>query len=54
MLDSQITAFQAISPAEKIITVNGDLPIDLVMQELISKALERFPALNKPWWQRSI
>jgi gluconokinase len=54
MLDSQIKAFQAISPAENIITVNGDRPIDDVMQELMAKALERFPHLNNPWWGRCI
>ncbi len=52
MLDSQIEAFQAISLSENIITVNGERPIDDVMQELRSKALERFPHLNNPWWER--
>jgi gluconokinase len=54
MLNSQLAAFQAISADENIITVDGSKPIDDVMQELILKALERFPHLNKPWWQRCI
>jgi gluconokinase len=52
MLDSQLAAFQAISADENIITVDGSKPIDDVMQELMAKALERFPHLNKPWWRR--
>jgi gluconate kinase len=52
MLNSQLAAFQAISADEKIITVDGSKPIDDVMQELTARVLERFPDLNKPWWQR--
>jgi gluconokinase len=52
MLDSQLKAFESIAPAENIITVNGDRPIDDVIQELMAKALQRFPHLKKPWWGR--
>jgi gluconokinase len=52
ILESQIKAFEAVSPEENIITVNGNQSIDDVLKELIKKAVERFPHLNKPWWER--
>jgi gluconokinase len=52
MLDSQIKVFQAITPGENILTVNGNQPINDVMQELIDKAVGKFPNLNNPWWER--
>ena len=54
MFPSQIRAFEAIEPEENIITIDGSRPIDDVMSELISKAIQRSPNLQKPWYQRSI
>ena len=54
MLMSQIEAFEAIKPAENIITIDGSLSLDDVMSELISKAIQRFPNLQKPWYKRLI
>jgi gluconokinase len=52
MLASQIDAFEAIKPEENIITIDGSRSIDDVMSELISKAIQRFPTLQKPWYKR--
>lgn len=54
MLTSQIAAFESIAPEEDIITVDGSSSIDDVMSELISKAIQLFPNLQKPWHKRSI
>jgi gluconokinase len=54
MLASQIAAFESISPDEKIITVDGLLrPVEIV-DELMSKVIQLFPIMQKPWWQRCI
>jgi gluconokinase len=54
MLLSQIAAFEVISPKENIITVNGNLPINAVVSELMTTAIERFPIMEKAWWKRDI
>jgi gluconate kinase len=54
MLDSQIAAFEPITPAESVITIDGSGSIDDVMSKLISTAIQHFPNLHKPWWKRSI
>lgn len=52
MLHSQIAAFEPISPDENVITVNGLLAPDEIVDELLKKAMQRFPNLKNPWWQR--
>lgn len=54
MLTSQLATFESIDPSEDIITIDGSGSIDDVMGELVSKAIHRFPNLQKPWWKRSI
>jgi gluconokinase len=52
MLESQISVFEEIQPEEGIITIDGSGSIDDVMSELISKAIQKFPTLEQPWWER--
>jgi gluconokinase len=52
MLDSQIAMLKPIQPEENVITIDGSGSIDDVMRELNSKVIERFPSLEKPWWER--
>lgn len=54
MLLSQIAAFEAISPEENVIIVDGNHPIDAVVSELMTKAIQRFPSMKKSWWERCI
>jgi gluconokinase len=54
MLLSQRRTFESISPEESVITINGNLPIDAVVSELMTTAIQRFPAMKKPWWKRGI
>ena len=54
MLGSQIDAFEVIKPEENIITIDGSCSIDEVMNELMSKSIQQFPSLQKPWYKRSI
>jgi gluconokinase len=54
MLNSQIAAFEPVDPNENVITVDGSLQPDDVVDELLAKAIELFPGLRKSWWQRSI
>ncbi|MEM9486665.1 MAG: gluconokinase, GntK/IdnK-type [Cyanobacteria bacterium P01_F01_bin.116] len=52
MLDSQLAAFEPISPAENVITVDGRLPPAKIVDELLSQATWLYPDLEKDWWQR--
>ena len=52
MLDSQIAAFESIIAEENIITIEGNCSIDTVMNELMIQATQRFPNIQKSWWQR--
>lgn len=52
MLHSQIEAFEPLEPEEDAIVVNGFQPPDQVIEELLNKITEKFPALEKDWWQR--
>jgi gluconokinase len=52
MLQSQIAAFEPISPEENIITVDGLLPPVEAVNQLLAQATQRFPSLKQPWWQR--
>jgi hypothetical protein len=56
MLDSQIAAFEPVSPEEKIITVNGLLLAQDIVNEILSQATRLFPNghwLDEKWWERS-
>jgi gluconokinase len=52
MLHSQMAAFQAIDPEEDIIIVDGNPLIDTVISELMTKVIQRFPSIEKSWWER--
>ncbi len=54
MLHSQIAVFEPISPNENVITVDGLLQPNEVVDELWVKAIKLFPSLKKSWWQRRI
>lgn len=54
MLQSQLAAFEPILPEENIISVDGCLPPMAIVDELMTKAEQRFSSLKKPWWQRDI
>jgi gluconokinase len=54
MLASQLSTFEAISPEENIITVDGNLSIDAVVSEMMTKVIQRFPNMKKAWWERFI
>jgi gluconokinase len=53
MLDSQLASFEAISSEENVITIDGEKSIDDLMKDLMAKAKQRFPSLEKPWWERA-
>lgn len=52
MLRSQLAAFEAITPEENVITLNGLLPPHDIVDELLQKAIQLFPTLQNPWWER--
>jgi gluconokinase len=52
MLASQLNTFELIKPAENIITIDGSQAIDDVLSDLISKATQQCPSLQKPWYER--
>lgn len=52
MLRSQIAAFEPMQPEENAIIVDGLLsPVEIV-NDLLNTATQRFPNLQKAWWQR--
>jgi gluconate kinase len=52
MLNSQIAALEPVTPSENVITVDGLLQPNEIVDELMVKAIKMFPGLEKPWWQR--
>ncbi len=54
MLPSQRATFEAIGSEENLITIDGNLPIDAVVSELVTKLTQKFPTMKKTWWERCI
>jgi gluconokinase len=54
MLHSQMAVFQSIAPEEDIISVDGNPPIGTVIDELMTKVMQRFPTIEKSWWERCL
>ncbi|NER00940.1 MAG: AAA family ATPase [Cyanothece sp. SIO2G6] len=52
MLESQLTTFEPIHPAENVITVDGLLPPAEIIHELLKHIITLFPNMEKVWWQR--
>jgi gluconate kinase len=52
MLVSQLASFEPIQSEENIITVDGNFSIDVVMNELMTIVVQRFPDLATSWWER--
>jgi len=52
MLQSQIDTFELIASEENVITVNGELKPNEIVDELLSKANRLFPSINQEWWKR--
>lgn len=53
MLDSQLAAFEPVSPNENVITIDGRLLPAKIVDELLSQATWLYPDLEKTWWQRA-
>ena len=51
MLQSQLAAFEPMTWAEKVIKVDGLYSPVQIVNDVISQAVHRFPALKKSWWQ---
>ncbi|WP_404790524.1 gluconokinase [Altericista sp. CCNU0014] len=51
-IDSQIEAFEPIGTEENAIALDGLLPPVEIVDELLKQAIQLFPSLKKPWWQR--
>jgi gluconokinase len=54
MLDSQLATFETPTPEESVITLDGSQLIDIVVSELIKKIIQKYPSLEKYWWDRYI
>lgn len=52
MLSSQLDTFEAITPEENVIIVNGLLPPTEIVKELLNKVTLLFPEMKNPWWER--
>jgi hypothetical protein len=47
-----LASFEPIQSEENIITVDGNFSIDVVMNELMTIVVQRFPDLATSWWER--
>jgi gluconokinase len=54
MLAGQMEALEPISPGDDVIIVDGSLQPSEIIIELLSRAVQRFPGLKEPWWQRRL
>ena len=54
MLLSQLATFESISPEENVIIIDGNHPIDAVVNKLMTEITQRFPSMKKSWWDRYI
>lgn len=54
MLDSQLATFEAMTPAEHVITISGNLSIEQTLEAITQQIDQQFPILKTPWWQRII
>jgi gluconokinase len=52
MLGGQLKSFESVDPAEKVIAIDGGLSPDEIMENLWGAIATKFPAFQKPWWQR--
>lgn len=52
LLSSQINAFEPIQPEENVMRLDGQLTPAAIVDELLNQALQQFPSLREPWWQR--
>jgi len=54
MLHSQIATFESISAEENVIVLSGLLSPAEIVDELLRKAVQLFPRMKQPWWQRCV
>jgi gluconokinase len=54
MLLSQLATFESIIPEENVIIIDGNHPIDAVVNKLMIEITQRFPSMKKSWWDRYI
>jgi gluconokinase len=54
MLAGQLSVFELPASAENIITINGNQPIDIVVSELMKKAVRQYSSMEKNWWERCL
>ncbi|RMF63274.1 MAG: gluconate kinase [Cyanobacteria bacterium J069] len=52
MLHSQLAAFESVASEEAVITVDGQLAPDDIVDQVLMQAIAQFPGLKKTWWQR--
>ena len=52
MLDSQLNAFEPPGAREDVLVVDGNLPTQAVVDQILTDASERWPQLRQAWWRR--
>jgi gluconokinase len=52
MLASQLATFEVPTPEENVITLDGSQLIDTIVNEFMTKAIEKYPSIEKSWWER--
>lgn len=52
MLESQLAAFETVDPEESIVAVDATLSPEAVVTQIWHQAVDHYPSLQQPWWQR--
>lgn len=52
MLDSQLATFEAVQATESILIVEGTGRPQDIIQKIWGQAVNQYPLLTQPWWQR--
>ena len=52
MLESQLRDFEPAAPDENIITIGATSKANEAVDKLMNRAIDLFPALKNPWWER--
>ncbi|NET50465.1 MAG: AAA family ATPase [Merismopedia sp. SIO2A8] len=52
LLESQLNAFEPPTASENMIQVNGTLPPQTIVDNILTQTIHRYPTFSMQWWNR--
>ncbi|NET08794.1 MAG: AAA family ATPase [Symploca sp. SIO2B6] len=52
LLESQLNAFEPPTASENMIQVNGTLPPQTIVDNILTQTIRRYPTFSMQWWNR--